>query len=42
MPEQVQKAVGTILEAGFQVEADAFKAMMEVAKGGDLDRLVWY
>ena len=40
MTEQVQKAVGTILEAGFQVEADAFKAMMEVAKGGDLDRLV--
>src|SRR5712692_4435911 len=39
MPEQVQKAVGTILEAGFQVEADAFKAMLELP-GNALDRLV--
>jgi DNA polymerase II small subunit len=40
MSEERKKAIGTILEAGFQVESDAFKALMEVSASGHLDPLV--
>jgi len=31
MSDERRKAIGTILEAGFQMESDAFKALMEVS-----------
>src|SRR3989475_12675910 len=40
MSEERRKAIGTILEAGFQMESDAFKALMEVSSAGRLDPLV--
>jgi len=40
MSEQMRKAVGQILEAGFQVETDAFKALVEVGKEDKLGSLV--
>src|SRR5690242_5315696 len=40
MSEERKKAIGTILEAGFQMESDAFKALMEVSAAGELDPLV--
>jgi len=38
--EEKRKAIGTILEAGFQMESDAFKALMEISSAGQLDPLV--
>src|SRR6266481_9892968 len=40
MSEERRKAIGTILEAGFQMESDAFKALMENSSAGHLDPLV--
>src|SRR6266481_5920611 len=40
MSEERRKAIGTILEAGFQMESEAFKALMEVSSAGHLDPLV--
>ncbi len=40
MSEQIRKAVGQILEAGFQVESDAFKTLVEIGKEDRLDPLV--
>ncbi len=40
MSEQMRKAVGQILEAGFQVESDAFKTLIEIGKEDRLDPLV--
>src|SRR5437016_7032833 len=40
MSEERRKAIGTILEAGFQMESDAFKALMEISSVGHLDPLV--
>jgi len=40
MSDERRKAIGTILEAGFQMESDAFKALMEVSSAGRLDPLV--
>src|SRR5437899_12944869 len=40
MSEERRKAIGTILEAGFQMESEAFKALMEVSSAGRLDPLV--
>src|SRR6266581_2291861 len=40
MSEQVKKAVGTILEAGFQVQTDAFKTLVDLGGPDALDRLV--
>lgn len=33
MSEELRKAIGTILEAGFQVESDAFKSLVELGGG---------
>src|SRR5216684_8322454 len=40
MSEERKRAIGTILEAGFQMESDAFKALMEISNAGHLDPLV--
>src|SRR6267378_929252 len=40
MSEERKRAIGTILEAGFQMESDAFKALMEISSAGHLDPLV--
>ncbi len=40
MSEQMRKAVGQILEAGFQVESEAFKTLVEIGKEDRLDPLV--
>src|SRR6266851_10437469 len=40
MSEERKRAIGTILEAGFQMESDAFKALMEISTAGQLDPLV--
>jgi DNA polymerase II small subunit len=40
MSEERKKAIGTILEAGFQMESDAFKALTEIGAPGHLDPLV--
>src|SRR5881628_35710 len=40
MSEERKRAIGTILEAGFQMESDAFKALMEITAAGKLDPLV--
>src|SRR6266581_53943 len=40
MSEQVKKAVGTILEAGFQVQTDAFKTLVDLGGADALGRLV--
>src|SRR5689334_8923583 len=40
MSEERRKAIGTILEAGFQMESDAFKALTEISAPGHLDPLV--
>ncbi len=40
MPELMRKAVGQILEAGFQMESDAFKALIEFGKEDRLNTLV--
>ncbi len=40
MSEERKRAIGTILEAGFQMESDAFKALMEISNAGQLDPLV--
>src|SRR2546425_1045201 len=40
MSEERKRAIGTILEAGFQMESDAFKALMEVSVASPLDPLV--
>ncbi len=40
MSEEMKRAIGAILEAGFQMESDAFKALMEVGSAGQLDPLV--
>src|SRR5690349_7284737 len=40
MSEERKKAIGTILEAGFQMESDAFKALTEISAPGHLDPLV--
>lgn len=40
MSEQMRKAVGQILEAGFQVESDAFKVLVEIGKEDKLVSLV--
>ena len=40
MSEHMRKAVGAILEAGFQVESDAFKALVEIGKEDILGSLV--
>ncbi len=39
MSEQVKKALGTILEGGFQVETDAFKTLVDLGGPDTLDRL---
>jgi DNA polymerase II small subunit len=38
--EQARKAVGTILQAGFQMESDAFRAMVDLGGSDSLERLV--
>jgi DNA polymerase II small subunit/DNA polymerase delta subunit B len=40
MSEQMRKTVGQILEAGFQVESDAFKTLIEIGKEDRLGSLV--
>src|SRR5712664_2502718 len=40
MSEERRRAIGTILEAGFQMEIDAFRALMEISSEGRLDPLV--
>ena len=40
MSEEMKRAIGTILEAGFQMESDAFKTLMEISSAGQLDPLV--
>src|SRR3989475_8102521 len=40
MSEERKRAIGTILEAGFQMESDAFKALMEISATSQLDPLV--
>src|SRR3989442_3901567 len=40
MSEERRKAIGIILEAGFQMESDAFKALMEISATGHLDPLI--
>src|SRR5712692_3447451 len=40
MSEERKRAIGTILEAGFQMESDALKALMEISAPGQLDPLV--
>src|SRR5436309_14001088 len=40
MSEERKRAIGTILEAGFQMESDAFKALMDISAAGQLDPLV--
>src|SRR5438093_8864789 len=40
MSERMRQAVGTILGAGFQVESDAFKTLVEIGGGATLDKLV--
>src|SRR5215472_6234782 len=40
MSEQVRRALGTILEGGFQVETDAFKTLVDIAGQEALDKLV--
>src|SRR5262249_17025838 len=40
MSEQVRRALGTILEGGFQVETDAFKTLVDIAGQDAIDRLV--
>ena len=40
MSEERKKAIGAILEAGFQMESDAFKTLMDVSLPGHLDPLV--
>src|SRR2546425_9517618 len=40
MSEERKKAIGTILEAGFQMESDGFKALMEISATSQLDSLV--
>ncbi len=40
MSEQARKALGTILEGGFQVETDAFKTLIDLAGQEALDQLV--
>src|SRR5437867_3167954 len=37
---EMKRAIGTILEAGFQMESDAFKTLMEISSAGRLDPLV--
>ncbi len=39
MSEQVKKALGTILEGGFQVETEAFKTLVDLGGPDALDRL---
>src|SRR5713101_5265852 len=39
MSEQAKKALGTILEGGFQVETDAFKTLVDLGGPDALDRL---
>src|SRR2546430_16273163 len=34
---EMKRAIGTILEAGFQMESDAFKTLMEISSAGRLD-----
>src|SRR2546428_9607142 len=40
MSEERKRAIGTILEAGFQMESDAFKTLMEISATSQLDPLV--
>src|SRR5437016_14641609 len=40
MSEERKRAIGTILEAGFQMESDAFKTLMEISSAGQLDPLL--
>src|SRR5438132_5372259 len=40
MSEERKRAIGTILEAGFQMESEAFKALMEISAATQLDPLV--
>ena len=40
MSEQMRKAVGLLLEAGFQVESDAFKALVEIGQEDQMNSLV--
>ncbi|HEY5620048.1 MAG TPA: DNA-directed DNA polymerase II small subunit [Candidatus Bathyarchaeia archaeon] len=40
MSEQMRKAVGLLLEAGFQVETDAFKALVEIGQEDQMNSLV--
>lgn len=40
MSEQARRAIGTILEGGFQVETDAFKTLVDLGGQDALDRLV--
>jgi len=40
MSEERKKAISTLLEAGFQMESDAFKALTEIGAPGRLDPLV--
>ncbi len=40
MSEELRKAIGAILEAGFQVESDAFKTLVELGREDSLGPLV--
>ena len=40
MSEERRRAIGAILEAGFQMESDAFKTLMDISSPGHLDPLV--
>ncbi len=40
MSEELRKAIGAILEAGFQVESDAFKTLVELGRQESLNLLV--
>ena len=40
MSEERRRAIGAILEAGFQMEGDAFKTLVEISASGHLDPLV--
>ncbi len=40
MSENLRSAIGVILEAGFQIESDAFKTLVELGRDGSLKPLV--
>ena len=40
MSEERKRAIGAILEAGFQMESDAFKTLMDISSPGRLEPLV--